>query len=167
MGGHRCISGARRKGLTTLNDLKRLLPRHYRIIDLSLAGMTNVDIATSVGMTPMAIGMVLNSPVGQAELTRRRAGITVQVDEGLSSTVTEAKAKLENAAASAADRLIGLLDAQDEAIQRQSAKDILDRTFGREGSTNVSVTVLSAEKLQLLTVALREADELGGLIDAD
>ncbi len=49
-------------------QLKRLLPRHRRIMDLVLLGMDRKDIAHEVRMTPRAISNVTGSAIFQDEL---------------------------------------------------------------------------------------------------
>ncbi len=52
--------------------LKKLLPRHYRILELCLDGKNRKDIAREVGLTPRAITNITNSPIFQFEYARRR-----------------------------------------------------------------------------------------------
>lgn len=46
-------------------ELRKLHARHRHILRLHALGWRNVDIANEVGMTPQAIGVVVNSEIGQ------------------------------------------------------------------------------------------------------
>lgn len=141
------------------HEIQRLLPRHYAILELALAGLDVREIAESLSMTPTAIGQIISAPIAQSELARRRKDIQTINNQEHSSTVSRARAVLEEASLDAASTLKSLLLSQDDSVKRQSANDILNRTFGKD-SAPIQVTVLNAEKLQLLMVALREDDEL-------
>src|SRR4030095_1051411 len=49
---------------------KKLRPRHSEVIRLCHEGMTHVRIGELVGMSSIAVGMILRSPLAQAELAR-------------------------------------------------------------------------------------------------
>lgn len=52
---------------------KRLQSKHYEIIRRSFIGQSNKDIASELGMTPMAISIVLNCSLAKMELARLRS----------------------------------------------------------------------------------------------
>lgn len=148
------------------NEIQRIMPHHFRIMELDLAGLGRKEIAAQVGMSEAGVGNILKSPIYQDEVARRRKD---QFREETDAAVQEvrqgtrtAMQKLEDAADKAADTQIGLLDSDDESIQHRTAKDILDRVYGsgdQGGTTNITI---DAENVQLIQQALSEDKALGG-----
>lgn len=146
-----------------MNELKRMLPRHHTIVTLALAGLSERDIAGQLEMTPQAIGMILRSPIVQDELSRRRTQQEHRNDEEMVRGVSKAREILNENSATAASKMVELLDSPDPRVAQMSAKDILDRTLApAEGGRGMQVTVLSEGAIQLLQVALSEDKELKG-----
>jgi hypothetical protein len=56
--------------MTTEWKPKKLRPRHSEVIRLCHEGMTNIKIGELVGMSAVAVSLVLRSPLAQAELAR-------------------------------------------------------------------------------------------------
>lgn len=50
--------------------VKRLNIRHHEVIRRAFLGEKQVEIAAAMGLTPMAISCLLNSPLAQAEIAR-------------------------------------------------------------------------------------------------
>jgi len=142
-------------------QLQRLLPRHYSILDLTLAGNGPAEIAQALGMTATGVGLITRSAIFQHELSRRREKIEKKIDEGLVSIPVRAKQTLEQNSLLAAERMVGLLDAEDPRVVQQSAKDILDRVLGPAGGQKAdntrNVVVLEAGAIQLLQLAITES----------
>ena len=138
--------------------LKRLLPRHFKIISLSLAGMSNKEIAAVTGMTEGAISRIVSSPVFQSEIERRRRRQESVVDESLGGTLVQAKQILESAAAKAAKTQVELLSEESPVVRQRASTSILDRVLGQNNqSVNGSVVVIAPEQLNLLQIALSES----------
>jgi len=53
-------------------DIKMLWQKNHEILGLSLSGMSNVDIADRIGLTPRAISATVNSELGQKKLSEMR-----------------------------------------------------------------------------------------------
>ena len=134
----------------------RLMPRHHLIIDLALTGMTNVEIARAAGVTAVTVAAVVNCPLGQSEIARRRSAIESQANQGLANQTVLAKKVLDDSALAAASTMRTLLDSPDESIKFRSAKDILDRAAGM-GQSGSTVVVVNADRLQNLVIAMQEA----------
>lgn len=61
--------------------VKRLNVRHHEIIRRAFLGEKQVDIALALGLTPMAISCLMNSPLAQAELARLKASADEKVTD--------------------------------------------------------------------------------------
>lgn len=107
---------------------EKLNPRHYRIVDLTLLGVSAVDIASEVGINVASVGVIQRAPTFQHELALRRHRVTETVDLQLTNSHEQVENCLKNAALAAANKLVGSLDSLDEDIQIKSATELLDRT---------------------------------------
>ena len=143
------------------NSINRLLPRHFKILDLALQGLSRTQIADEMEMSPVGIGLILNSPKFQDELARRRTEIDKKSDEGLATNLANAKEILSNAAEDAAQVHVDLLNSEDDRVKQFSANQVLDRVglarAEKGGGGDFNVAVINAESLQVLQVALKEA----------
>lgn len=142
------------------NEIKRLTERHRVIMDLHLSGLSHVQIAQEMGMTPQGVGLVVRSPQFQHEVARRRDQVERDVDQQRVSRVDEARAALEENSLAAATTLVGGLSSDDERIQHSSAKEILDRVMGkRDDASARPQLIIDADRLTLLQVTLKESLE--------
>jgi len=143
------------------NSINRLLPRHFKILDLALQGLSRTQIAERMEMSPVGVGLILNSPKFQDELARRRTEIDKKSDEGLATNLANAKEILSNAAEDAAQVHVDLLNSEDDRVKQFSANQVLDRVglarAEKGGGGDFNVAVINAESLQVLQVALKEA----------
>jgi hypothetical protein len=137
---------------------RRLTPRHYKIIELSLLGTPMTQIATECGCAVRTVEFVLRSPVVQHELARRRAKVDAQVDLTYAEHISEAKALVEMASTEAAEKLVSLIHSENENIALKTSLAIIDRTFGtsKEQQQVQNVTV-NVSKLDLLIQAMNES----------
>lgn len=144
------------------HEIRRILPRHSKILDLSLAGHKNVTIAKIVGMTTGAISLILRSPLVQSELKRRRESSTEIEVMKLDREAVRGKALsiLEQESSTAAETIVQLMGCEDPSIQLRSAVSILDRVFPKENGTGGTVVnvELTGEHAQLLVLAMKESD---------
>lgn len=141
-------------------QLKRLLPRHYIMIELALSGLSNKAISQKLGCGENSVCMVLNSPVSQQELARRRKGLEDTAKETHAQGINRVKDILSAGAVDAANSMVSLArSAQSESVRRASCADILDRATDT-GVKAGGVVNITAENLLLLQVAIRESDEV-------
>ena len=56
-------------------QLKKLQPRHWRVLDLYFEGKSGKETAETVGLTPRAVSYIVNSEVFQEAVAYRRAGM--------------------------------------------------------------------------------------------
>ena len=142
-----------------LDHTRRLLPRHYRIIDLAVRGVNYVDIARELQISERTVRNVIQSPLAQAEIVRQRASsheLSSQVDN-INATKSKANSILELAVSRAAETAVGLLDSGNDSIRLKAAESILDRVFGRGREAGAAVINISADNVQLLHLALKES----------
>lgn len=138
------------------NELQRLLPRHYKIIELALEGWSTKDIAQEMDMTPQGIGLIISSPRFQDELSRRRENQEKTADDIHTHTIVQAKDHLEANALKAAETQVGLLSSNSDNIRLTSAQQILDRVLEKKESQKPTV-VINADTIQMLQQVLVES----------
>jgi len=149
-------------------SIERLLPRHFKILAMCLAGHKDSAIAAALGMGQPAISLIRNSPIFQTELARRRKTTDesfIEEDRNAflgktRSVMEQAQGIVEDGSPKAAKTLVGLLDSKSEGVKLQTATKILDRVFGaadKKTESNVSITI-SSESAQLIQVAIKESD---------
>lgn len=147
-------------------EIQRLLPRHFRILELVIEGWSLPQISSEVGMTTKALDVITKSPLFRSEVARRRTYVQKREDEIRSSILGDARDRLVQSAEQAALVQIGLLESKNESIKQRAATDILDRVFpdgrmpgvGQEtgGKSGVQV-VINAESINVLTSAINES----------
>ena len=134
-----------------MTDIQKLTPRHFKILDLALAGLQAVDIARRLEMSPTQVNNVLRSPSFQHQFALRRSSLNDQLEDVAVSEVEEIKDEvkevLRNGALSSAKKLVDLVDCPDPRISMKSAAEVLDRSgYAREmptqdNSTNINVVI--------------------------
>ncbi len=144
-----------------MHKVQRLLPRHHKIMDLALEGLSKKAIADEIGMSAVAVGYITSSQLFQDALARRREKHEKTHDEASSIKVIQAKDKLNEASVSAADTLIGQLNHEDGRIAQGSAKEILSHVFPRAGDrgSDGPTIVIDKASITLLEISLNESDD--------
>lgn len=140
------------------HNITRLLPRHFKIVDLTLAGHEVSEIADAVGVNRSTIQKLQRSPLFQAELVRRRKEDKVVEIEKMSRSAILGRAKsvLTQATEKAAETQVSLLNSEDDSIKLRAASSLLDRAFGKTEDV-APIIHISTEQVQLLTIALKES----------
>lgn len=142
-------------------DIQKLNDRHFKIIDLLLAGHTKNDIAQKLGMGVAYISTITNSPQFQHELALRRSRLEDVKNEKLAERridpVTET---LKKGALRAAERLVNNIESHSENVAHRAATEILDRTGYQKHEavdvTSKSVSInISAKDAQVIQETLR------------
>jgi DNA-binding transcriptional regulator GbsR (MarR family) len=142
-----------------MNDLQRLLPRHHKIIELSLLGMTIREIADEVGMSPLGVSNVINSPRFQEELATRRVSHNEAVDNSKVSALSKIKSLIDENAEKAMQVHLDCLEEEDVRVRQSSASTILNKLFEgnkQEVGSQSSISI-SGETIQILNVTIQEA----------
>jgi hypothetical protein len=145
-------------------ELKRLVPRHFRIMDMHLQGLDHASIAAQLGISRMSVSLVVNSPLFQDALSKRRAVITRETDAQTVDTTLRANRVLEAASHEAAMTQVDLLSSEDERVRLQASNAILDRVLESKSNPGTRVTVISGEMLEGLRLALSESREARKLV---
>lgn len=144
-----------------VEGLQRLLPRHFKIIELALDGFSNVSIANMMNMTPVGIGIILRDARVQVELTRRRSNVQRKQDDARVSTSSLARDTINELTLDAVETLDEVrrkaMDEGDHTNARLACKHILDKAWGEGDSRDTKPTVLvNIEQLNVLNQALKE-----------
>ena len=140
-------------------NIQRMLPRHFRMLDLTLAGLGRKDIAETLGVSVQTVSNVQSSPLFQDELERRKLVVDKNVDEGLANTPIRAKAILDERSVAAAERLGTLIESNDEAVAHRASCSVLNHVLGGEQS-KIRPVVINAEQFQLLQLSLEESKQI-------
>jgi hypothetical protein len=150
------------------NAIQRLLPRHYGLLRLCLAGTySNSQMASMLGYTPEGLRNVTDSPLFQDELARRRKDLerteAVAVRDGL----THARDLLNQTSVAAVEKMEEIMaTAGDQKIQLDAADKILKYAIGKgdqKQEVQRQIVVLSEDKL----IALRAVMEECGFTSTD
>ncbi len=142
-------------------SIQRIIPRHFQIIDLAVAGHDNTTIAKTVGTSIGQVNLILRSPVAQAEIARRRKESTEADILGLdrSAVVGKARSILDQASQAAAATLENELLAEKPEVRIKAANSILDRALGKGlDDRRASVSNITAEQVTLINLALKESE---------
>ena len=147
------------------HQVRRLLPRHHKIFNRLLLGFNQHQIAENLGMSNRSISLIVNSPLVQSEVARRRKTIESMENKSIAGGTERARTILDEASASAAQTQVNLLDSTEDRLKHSAAKDILDRTIGSklEGPKAIGV-VIDADTSKLLKETFEQVRQ--ELIDA-
>lgn len=106
-------------------EIKRLTPRHRRILRLRLEGLSLREIARTVGMSESMVGYVVRSEVFRAELERAE----VELDGAAIADEATVRARIQSMANRSLDEMAGLLGsvATPPRVRVAIAFAILDR----------------------------------------
>jgi len=109
------------------SSIEKLTPRHYRILDFAVAGLTSGEIAKNLSMTKAMVSIVMQSPSFQHQFALRRSKLEDKQDEHNANSVDEVKKVLQDSAIDAAKKMIDHVNSPNENISLKSASEILDR----------------------------------------
>lgn len=139
------------------NEIERLLPRHYTIMDLAMGGNGPKEIAQVLEMTPQAISGIMNSPIFQDSIAKRRDAMQKEMDSNLAMVPNRAKELLDASSYKAAAKHVELVDHPDARIAQKSASEILDRVFGDQSKQHSPTVIIEAGAIVNLQLALEES----------
>lgn len=146
--------------------IKRLLPRHFQMLDMYVAGMSQVDIAEKLGVSAQLVNIVIRSPLFQMEAQKR----TVQIETNLGDRMAEeelayagkARSIIEQAAPKAARIVEEMMSDEtvDAPTRLRAASSLLDRALGKADAPagNVTNVQINGDIANLLITALQESD---------
>lgn len=141
------------------NRLEKLNARHYKILDLRMAGWKIQQIAGHLGMTRQQVSLVVNSPTFEHEFALQRARKEEIRDTEDVRGEDEVKTVLVEGAKKAAEKLVSTIGSDQEKNAIRSAAEILDRTgYAKtqrvEGGESQQIVVIGSDELSRLTKAL-------------
>lgn len=143
-------------------ELERLNQAHLHMVELALAGFTRDQIAVKLGRSPVGVGLIINSPAFQKEISRRRNQQNRRTDEAVGTYLSKAEKIIDESSIKAAETLRALMSSNDEKIKLASSKSILESIYSRQklqasnGGGSASVVVITPQGLDLLRRALEE-----------
>jgi hypothetical protein len=149
-------------------QIQRLLPRHFKMLDLKLEGIPNREIAKILDCSEGNVHTVTRSPLFLRELNERmKKRNDDAVHHETEAHLGKVRSILEQNAEKAANTQVDLLDSEDDGVRLRSSNSIMDRVLGRTdvvatAGTSINVQI-NAEKAQLLNVALQESLEINAL----
>lgn len=155
-------------------QLQRLLPRHFRMVELHLAGLKNIAIAETLGCTAQSVGIVLRSPIVQKEIqTKMRDQSHGNIADTTKAYDSKVMGILERSSVRAAQTLDDLMQqSDDDSIKLRASTSILDRAIGKPESKNagegaVLKIEIDTKQATLLMLALTESKEHSNAQDAE
>ena len=147
------------------NTVQRLLPRHFKVIELAMAGHDSKTIAETLNIKPTTVALILKSPLVQHEISKRTKASTEETILGLDRDAFRGKVMgiLEKATLKAAQVQEELLNNPNPTIALRASDSILDRVFGsrQDGGGAATVINITAENVALLHTALKESEYAG------
>lgn len=144
-------------------QIQRIIPRHFKIIDLAVAGHDNKVIAEMTETSIGQVNLVLRSPVAQSEIARRRRESQESTTLALDADATRGKALsiLQQASCAAATTLENALVDEKPEIRLKAANSILDRALGSgKEDRRATVVNITADQILLLNQALKESEHV-------
>jgi predicted transcriptional regulator len=138
-------------------DLKRLMPRHYKIAELAAEGYSNKDIAQALGISQRQVTNITGSPLFQEELSRCREKTLEVGVEDRGRAQMDALEYLRQNSLRAAEKTVELLDSENEKIALSSATEILNRVTKNDNMR--SSVILDGDAIGALFRALQETKD--------
>jgi predicted transcriptional regulator len=136
-------------------EIKRLLPRHIKVMDLKIAGFKQKEIAEKLDLTEAAVSSIVNSQVFLDHIPIRRAELQQQADDDYENEPEQIAGLLQRNTLQAVKNLVELLNSDNERLALAAAVAILDRTGHGK---------LSRGKMSVERETLHLSDEQAGLI---
>ena len=139
-------------------QIQKLMPRHYKILDLSIMGLNATEIAKELKMTAGQVRIIMKAPCFQHQFGLRRSMHEEKISEQAAVNADATREALVKSATDAAMTLVNGLNSLDEKIKIKSAESILDRTgypkeTKIEGGINQTI-VIDSKQLNLMNETL-------------
>ncbi len=150
-------------------QIQRMLPRHFKMVDLHVSGLTNRGVAEILGCTATSVSIVLRSPIVKKEIQRRlgesRNNPNGTIHQEIEAADDRARSIIVDAAPSAAATMVSLMDSDDASVQLRASSSILDRAIGKPESEHAAGEAvlkieIAPQDATLIMIALRESKEI-------
>jgi len=153
----------------TRYQIQRMLPRHFKMVELHIAGLSNRAIAQAVECSAVSVGIVLNSPIVRKEVQQRlvesRNNPNGTISQEIEAYESRVRGILEDGAELAAETIIDLTgSSDDDSIKLRASTTILDRVIGKvepqhsPDGPQLKIEI-DAKQATLIMVALNESKE--------
>lgn len=140
------------------NIIQQLNPRHYKILEFVLTGLTNKQIAERLDVSPQMISIVINSPSFQHEVALRREKLDAMKNQRIVESDMEVVDAIKEGTRAAVKTLISSINSTDENIAIRASVEILDRggfpKVSKIESKNLTV-VMDADMLKVLQETIK------------
>jgi predicted transcriptional regulator len=100
-------------------NIKEMWDCHHEVVRLALLGLKHVDIANTLGVTPVMVSYTLNSPIVKRQLAIMRGARDAEA--------VDVAAQIKALAPKAVEVLEGLLESESEGMKFKAATGVLDR----------------------------------------
>lgn len=140
-------------------DLKKLNPRHFKMLEFCLRGWTNKQIADHLDMTSGNVSIVVNSSSFQHELATRRSTIDDLSNQQIVESDQDVTDAIRESTMEAVERIVGCIHSDDENVAIRASTEMLDRggfpKVSKIESKNLSV-VMDANMMKIMkeTIAM-------------
>lgn len=156
--------------MTAESNLQRLQAQHLQIAELFLGGQTVSAIAHEIGLLPNSVSRIIQAPMFQDYVARRRREQQVKVDDAIAVAQGEIRRDLVKAGTTAVKTLDTLMVTGSQGIQLKAASEVLKMAFELEGSGKAlgpSAVPMSQVNIAILQSALKESVEPLGILDVE
>ncbi len=100
-------------------NIQQMWDSHHEITRLALLGLKHIDIANTLGVTPVMVSYTLNSPIVKRQLAIMRGARDAEA--------VDVAARIKELAPKAVDILENLMESENAGMQYKAAIGILDR----------------------------------------
>ena len=100
-------------------NIKEMWDCHHEVVRLALLGLKHVDIANTLGVSPVMVSYTLNSPIVKRQLAIMRGARDAEA--------VDVAAQIKALAPKAVEILEKLMDSEQESMQFKAATGVLDR----------------------------------------
>jgi hypothetical protein len=153
-----------------METANHLTPRAVKIMDMTILGLKPGQIAKSLGLTVAYVSTIIHAPQFQHQLAQRRDRYEEKFDDEAIRKEQEAADLIKQNARKAAEKVIGLLDSDSEAIQLKAGADIMDRAGltkqNRTGDISQTNIILDEAAVNLITETLKMDKNPSKLIES-
>lgn len=107
--------------------MEQLTPRAAQIMDLAIQGLTSGQIAQRLEMSPPYISTIMGAANFQHQLSIRREKLEGRIDDKVVNATVEAGSILKENAVRAAQKIVDLVENDNNPLALRASESILDR----------------------------------------
>lgn len=110
-----------------MDHAEQLTPRAAQIMDFAIQGLTSGQIAKRIDLSHPYICTIMSAPNFQHQLAIRREKLEERIDDKVANATVEAGTVLKEKAVKAAERLVELVDSENDPLALRASESVLDR----------------------------------------